>query len=608
MRTLKRFWVMLIVGMGLLGYLGWLTQVGQALPAPAVSAQQQPLSPSQKVEQVLRLCQNKQYELAKPIALSLIQSPDEYEQLVKEDRITLHRCLALIYSAEGRVDLADEQLRQVQALRQATIVPRMPQPPPPPSPPLPPPTPAEKLAHLVTLCRQKLYTEAEQAALAISETDYQQLSEIEKIIFHHCWVQIRSAQGQMADAEAHLQQVRQLRQAMAVSAAPPSLSDRVREVLALTEMANFPEAKLLAEAALQDEAYATLSPREKIILHRCLAQIYAAEGDDQRATEQFRQILAIDPRFALKDPSSPLSDVVSPRIEKAFSAARPRPSSAVLALVGLGVAAIIGELRSGATPGEPDPNQFSLSVSPNIINAPRESDAKKPENPNGIPPQSATIILQVRDSFGRIVTRESSIMVDLSINNQGANYKITLAEPEKGTQVSKTDGEVSEVKATYRVQAGEVKVTMTILAKDSVPRGTAQDFSVTALFRKDNENLVIKRSDFRILVPSPSSPSRTPLPTRLLITGLTAQATRGGQVVASFSLNRAAQVRATLRTMSGQTVQMMPARAATRGLNTLIVTGEQLRHAPPGTYLLEIEALADDGAFTRASMPLVITR
>jgi hypothetical protein len=407
----------------------------------------------------------------------------------------------------------------------------------------------------------------------------------------------------MADAEAHLQQVRQLRQAMAVSAAPPSLPDRVREVLALTEMANFPEAKLLAEAALQDEAYATLSPREKIILHRCLAQIYAAEGDDQRATEQFRQILAIDPRFALKDPSSPLSDVVSPRIEKVFSAARPRPSSAVLALVGLGVAAIIGELRSGATPGEPDPNQFSLSVSPNIINAPRESDQDK------IKPQSATIILQVRDSFGRIVTRESSIMVDLSIKNQGANYRITLEEPpEQGTQVSKTDGEVSEVKATYRVQAGEVKVTMTILAKDAVPRGTAQDFSVTALFRKDNENLVIKRSDFRILVPSPSSPSRTPLPTRLLITGLTAQATRGGQVVASFSLNRAAQVRATLRTMSGQTVQMMPARAATRGLNTLIVTGEQLRHAPPGTYLLEIEALADDGAFTRASMPLVITR
>jgi hypothetical protein len=105
-----------------------------------------------------------------------------------------------------------------------------------------------------------------------------------------------------------------------------------------------------------------------------------------------------------------------------------------------------------------------------------------------------------------------------------------------------------------------------------------------------------------------SASTRRSASERVLITGLTARGTRGGQIVVSFGLNRPAQVRATLRTMNGQTLTQLPARNATRGLNTLMLWDEQLGKTPPGTYLLEIEAIGEDGTLTRAAIPVLLTR
>jgi hypothetical protein len=35
---------------------------------------------------------------------------------------------------------------------------------------------------------------------------------------------------------------------------------------------------------------------------------------------------------------------------------------------------------------------------------------------------------------------------------------------------------------------------------------------------------------------------------------------------------------------------------------------EQLGKTPPGTYLLEIEAIGEDGTLTRAAIPVLLTR
>lgn len=764
MQKREKFWVPIIGWIGLIGSMSGLTLSGHTLPSsPYLYCQQEQLSsPAQKVEQILRLCQSKQYEAAKQLALALVASPDEYELLVKENRIALHRCLALIYSMEGRTDLADEQIRKVQELQRATIVPRSPQPPqpapPPPLPPPPPPTPEEKVQQVVALCRKKQFLEVERTAQAISESEYQSLSNTDKAILHYCLAQVYSAQGRIEQAEQQIQKVQQIRQAAAASSPVETPSDRVRQVLALTEIANFPEAKAVAEQLLQEEDYATLLPTDKIILHRCLAQIYAAEGDEKSAAQQFRQILAIKPNFALKDPNSPLSDVVSPRIEKIFKSVIPGPSSSVLALGGVGLAALIAGLRSGGEVfGPPDPNQLSLTVSPFDIPA------------NGSDP--ATIILQVRDSLGRLVTSDSMSLVTLTISNPGGAYQITL-ENEKGNLVGqKSEGRIPTVEATYRVQEGEARIKVKILAPAGTPSGTRRVFDLQARvwqdkngnnrfdgdeeefgerlgsivsvwpeqtyleiplhvatqpgsgnplpntaiavitdisedvinrdkgtepelsialhkpgdqtklydtlaqpppraigfriqwgiqirypagissvtlfwakevlpsseatpgfsfrldtdgnlnttddridmrtsseFRFDTGGVADGRRQFWLIAERTRSRGRQASPMRPLITGLTAQPSRGGHVVATFSLNRPAQVRAFVRTMNGQTLQMWPARSASRGMNSFVLTGDALRKAPPGTYLLEVEAFTEEGAHTRAAIPIVITR
>jgi hypothetical protein len=453
-----------------------------------------------------------------------------------------------------------------------------------------------------------------------------------------------------------------------------------------------------------------------------LAQIYAAEGDNERVIEQFRQILKINPRFALKDPSSPLSDVTSPQIEKLFDSAKPKPSSTALTLGGLGLAALIASLRQGSTPGEPDPNQFTFRITPQEITA------------NG--DQSATAILQVRDNFGRLVTNDSETQVDISIPNEGGNYEITI-ETVKGETISPPpDPKSTEIRGKYRVSAGELILNIKVLAPVGAPPGSRRTFDVVAkatppsgqgtilqsslitvapdiklfeiplfmsvgdtadrvvavitnaprteLFSKRKENpqgnyIAIKEGDTLYeklakeakdtiqwtvkvqasgsnitlwwvpeLLPSdynfelkdsgrrinmktdepsfiltagsreliltatktrgrPAS-TRRAASERVLITGLTARGTRGGQIVVSFGLNRPAQVRATLRTMNGQTLTQLPARNATRGLNTLMLWDEQLGKTPPGTYLLEIEAIGEDGTLTRAAIPVLLTR
>jgi tetratricopeptide (TPR) repeat protein len=717
MRKRTRFWVYIAGCMMIASLSGWTL-------ANRSSLQQEPsLTPAQKVERVLRLCQSKQYEAAKAIAEALVQSPLEYGQLTGEEQIALHRCLALVYNVEGRVDLADEQLRKAQEIRQRLLTPPSPPPPPPP----PPPTPAQKVQRVVALCRQKLFDAAQPIAenLLQTESEYQSLDDFDKTTLHYCLAQIYSAQGRSDKAEEQIKQVQAIRQARAATISrTETLADRVREVLTLCELANFPEAKPIAEAALQDPDYASLTPSDKVALHRCLAQIYAAEGDNERVIEQFRQILKINPRFALKDPSSPLSDVTSPQIEKLFDSAKPKPSSAALTLGGLGLAALIASLRQGSTPGEPDPNQFTFRITPQEITA------------NG--DQSATAILQVRDNFGRLVTNDSETQVDISIPNEGGNYEITI-ETVKGETISPPpDPKSTEIRGKYRVSAGELILNIKVLAPVGAPPGSRRTFDVVAkatppsgqgtilqsslitlapayqtieiplymsagntqdsviavitnaprteLFSKPKENpqgnyiaikegdtlyeklakkadntiqwtVKVQASDSNItlwwvqdLLPSDynfelldtvsgrrinmktdepsfiltagsreliltatkargrSASTRRSASERVLITGLTARGTRGGQIVVSFGLNRPAQVRATLRTMNGQTLTQLPARNATRGLNTLMLWDEQLGKTPPGTYLLEIEAIGEDGTLTRAAIPVLLTR
>ena len=680
--------------------------------------QQEPsLTPSQKVERALRLCQSKQYEAAKAIAHALVQSSLEYEQLTWEEQIALHRCLALCYSVEGHVDLADQQFKIAHEIRQRHLTP--------PSPPPPPPTPAQKLQQVVQLCRQKQFEAAQPIAegLLQTESEYQSLDDFDKTILHYCLVQIYSAQGRMTEAEEQIKQVQAIRQ---TRAAKPShsetLAERVREVLTLCELANLPEAKSIAEAILQDPHYADLTPSDRIILHRCLAQIYVAEGDDERAAEQFRQILAINPRFALRNPDSPLNDLTSPKIEQLFDSVKPKPSSAVLTLGGLGLAALIARLRGGTAPGEPDPNQFTFTVNPGEIAADGES--------------SAVVTLQIRDNFGRLVTNDSETHVKLSIPNPGRVYQIRL-EVEKGTQIIPAQEDASgEIRGEYRVNRGELVVRIKITAPAETPAGVRRTFDIAATTtpggtrqvslitvapdikrfeiplymgvgdsmdhrviailtnaaipevfnerKEDDQGITLRddqgnayeklakkledtvrwtvmvrttapsvtlfwlpdllpvgynfgldidldgnpdvdmrsQSEYPLIITAGSrefrliaSKTRAALASvrrsaheRVLITALTARPTRGGQLVVTFSLSRPAQVRASLQTMSGQTLTQFPVRNATRGLNTLMLWDERLGKAPPGTYLLVIEASSEDGTITRATTPVLVTR
>lgn len=97
--------------------------------------------------------------------------------------------------------------------------------------------------------------------------------------------------------------------------------------------------------------------------------------------------------------------------------------------------------------------------------------------------------------------------------------------------------------------------------------------------------------------------------TRLMMTGVAAQPSRGGQMTLNFNLSKPAMVQARVRTMSGRDMGvLMPSRAVGAGTNMLPLTTPSMNRAPAGVYMLELEAQTDDGERARQVVPWVITR
>lgn len=100
--------------------------------------------------------------------------------------------------------------------------------------------------------------------------------------------------------------------------------------------------------------------------------------------------------------------------------------------------------------------------------------------------------------------------------------------------------------------------------------------------------------------------ARTPL--RLM--NLQASPSRGG-VTIRFSLSNAGTVRAEVRNLQGQRLRLIePSRAIAAGVHSLVWNGRdaQERAVPPGTYLIHLEAVDQEGRITRAVLPLILNR
>jgi hypothetical protein len=97
----------------------------------------------------------------------------------------------------------------------------------------------------------------------------------------------------------------------------------------------------------------------------------------------------------------------------------------------------------------------------------------------------------------------------------------------------------------------------------------------------------------------------------LVVTALTATPTRGGTVAISYALSRAAAVEVTVYTLAGEVVAR-PAQSeqAAAGTNTLYWDSRGAGDAllPPGLYLCEVKAYADDGQVARAVRTFQLSR
>jgi len=99
------------------------------------------------------------------------------------------------------------------------------------------------------------------------------------------------------------------------------------------------------------------------------------------------------------------------------------------------------------------------------------------------------------------------------------------------------------------------------------------------------------------------------LPVRIV--GVQVSATRGSAINIRYQLTGEATVRAEIRSARGETLRILqPSRAASTGIQSLTWNGRdsQERALPPGTYLLQIEAVDSEGRVARAVAPILLTR
>jgi hypothetical protein len=99
------------------------------------------------------------------------------------------------------------------------------------------------------------------------------------------------------------------------------------------------------------------------------------------------------------------------------------------------------------------------------------------------------------------------------------------------------------------------------------------------------------------------------LPVRIV--GVHVSATRGNAISIRYQLTGEATVRAEIRSARGETLRILqPSRAASTGTQSLTWNGRdsQERALPPGTYLLQIEAVDGEGRVARAVAPILLTR
>lgn len=110
----------------------------------------------------------------------------------------------------------------------------------------------------------------------------------------------------------------------------------------------------------------------------------------------------------------------------------------------------------------------------------------------------------------------------------------------------------------------------------------------------------------RLTVTADASPS-----TRLMITGLTVVSTRGTSLSFSYNLSAAAQVKAVIKAPGGQMIRQLNSGQPTRsGINSMVWdrrddSGESV---PAGMYLLNLEAVTEDGEMVKEIHPVLIAR
>jgi flagellar hook assembly protein FlgD len=93
--------------------------------------------------------------------------------------------------------------------------------------------------------------------------------------------------------------------------------------------------------------------------------------------------------------------------------------------------------------------------------------------------------------------------------------------------------------------------------------------------------------------------------------GAAAAQTRGGGVMLTYSVSRAASVSVEIRNMSGVLIRTLDERATTAGTTqTLVWNGQSDRgaKAPSGKYFARITARASDGQTVQAIRPFTVGR
>lgn len=94
----------------------------------------------------------------------------------------------------------------------------------------------------------------------------------------------------------------------------------------------------------------------------------------------------------------------------------------------------------------------------------------------------------------------------------------------------------------------------------------------------------------------------------VLITSLQSVASRSsGGVSVAATLNQQAELRISVQDMRG-CVLYTTSRVGTRGVNNFTLIAPELRAAPPGAYLITVEAQNEGGSVARRSAPLILTR